>query len=412
MVMFLKEVATHSKSLIFLLICTYVLLSPLGDLIRLSDVFFVSDMRLTSLIGMLIIILGFTSGSYAIGLAKYPFSIFFVAMVLICQISIAAYNLFPVGFHLSKDIYNLLYVFLLFVTVLGLEINKQQIVQIIVLFLGSLSISSFMSVLDYFSVVDFEFVNNNLSFTYILGAERSSMTGFFYSRTSLSMYLLLGFALISSLLTVLQNRRYLLCAWCCLGVLLISILLTYSRSLLISSVITITYIAWASGLFRNRMIRLLIFAGFSIVIFRLYNSTYNASDLVRVQSFIEVIKLIPESPIGNGTFWPYLQNIGRINPHNSYVYIFSISGIFGFVFFCLFAYPIIKLLVNKRSFTEETAFLSFIVGWGVYQLFHTAISFSSFWIFLGITLSYCYNYADERRRNNNSENQDVIVKLI
>ena len=113
---------------------------------------------------------------------------------------------------------------------------------------------------------------------------------------------------------------------------------------------------------------------------------------IRLNAYIYTFVSILSNPLGTG--YGLVEDIkySMINPHNSYLYIIVLSGIYSFILFCLFMFPLIKSFFHLDKKDEDKYLFLILFCWLFSQFFHHTLNSTFGWCFMGILVSYLNTY--------------------
>ena len=86
----------------------------------------------------------------------------------------------------------------------------------------------------------------------------------------------------------------------------------------------------------------------------------DSSFRLRINAISQTFQSIAGNPFGTGYKVIDDPRYGMMNPHNSYLSIILMSGIYGFILFIIFLLPIIKNFIDEKK-SNFSLFLSLIL---------------------------------------------------
>ena len=406
-----------------LLYCLFFIL-PFGNVAELDWVPILgTKAKLQTIIGIIYILLGVASGLIFRGLYKYPSTLFFIGLILILTTS----TIINVGlvetFQVPKNTFYPFYLIFLFLISAGLDINKQKVMFILFAFLTSMFFTTLFSILDFWGLISIDALNKELSYTTFLGYNFECLSGYFNTRTSYAF--LISMALTTTLfclqlkinknqsninyhnsffvgpvqliikLRSINSKNYYYPLYCVFFVFLYAGFATHQRALILTLTFIILIIFYIK--FKKHLIKFIIFSfcllfvPLTIIIFTgdTYDFNFNNSTFrIRLYGYIYSFVNIPANPLGTG--YGLIEDIkySMINPHNSYLYIIISSGIYSFILYLLFMFPLLKGFFRMEKNDQDRYLFLILICWFLSQIFHNVINSSFGWCFMGILVSY------------------------
>lgn len=411
----------YKKKLAFSILCLLIFVLPFGRLFEITWIPIIeSGGKLQTLIGICYVSLGVLSGLFVKGVKRYPLVILFFAFILLTIVG----NLINVGISdlsdLPKHIIFPFYIILLFSITAGMDITKNKVLFLVLIYFFIIVIISIISILDLTKIININAVNSDISYTNFMGISMPCITGLSSNRTDYAFHIAQALAIFLFLTQLKLNKKisfeylnlipikvklkinkiffFKVFLYLSFTVLIINAFLTHQRSILISFLLT-TLIFWSFKRLKElKYLFLHIFLILCLVLIVIltgdtfkFDFEEDTSFRLRINAISQTFQSIAGNPFGTGYKVIDDPRYGMMNPHNSYLSIILMSGIHGFILFIIFLLPIIKNFIDEQK-SNFSLFLSLIlIIWFVGQLFHTTMYSTFGWCFLGIVVSYFSN---------------------
>ena len=392
---------------ILLLLCTAF--SPWGDLMRFGATTATGGERgITTILALAFTGWGLWSGRTKQAIQTYPTALCFLAFLLVS----GAASLFAsearqaVAFTLSLGVY-----FLVAFSVAGLRLQKQEILQLLTVFAVSSTLMCFVSLIDYFGLVNLYRVNPRQASR---GLEVANLLGPFYSQTAMGAHLSLAFPIPCAFIFFrTDNKIYQKLFWVlCFATISLAGILTYSRGLIVSFVIVMGYLFYVGKQIKGKnfwyknLVTVSLTAVITIILFqvclpnqyeallvRLNDTTPTAiqnsdSDKARFGGLESTLNDLAESPWGVGFSDSQYQIGARLekkNAHNTLVDVLRAGGYLGLVLFLMFIGPIFIKSFQFVNPQIETPLFSALASFFFYGLTHTIFGTLFAWILAGVS---------------------------
>ena len=414
----------YQQNIAFPILCILLFTLPFGSAFQVPWIPFIGEKaKLQTLLGFSYIGFGILFGLFIKGFKSYPYSIFFFVSIFLMIIG----NLINAGISdfldISKHCIFSFYIISMFLISTGIKISKKRLIFILLIFYLIVVFISLCTIIDLIGIVDFKKINQQMTPSSFFGFILPSINGFSSSKTDFSFIVALAIAINLFLIKIDFNKKnvnknlvfkylsfvfkktkffvkktshlYYINNFCFL-ILIITAILTYQRAILISillSVITVKFLKKIKIRKLNLSLFIIFISIFLILIFSTsetykFNFQDDASYRIRMNAYVQTFLSIKNNPFGIGYGLIEDEHYGMINPHNSYLFLILISGIYGFILFLMFIFPIFKELYYQRN-NPFTSYLSLIILiWFFGQLFHTTIYSTFGWCYMGILVSY------------------------
>lgn len=400
-----KDLVTR-YSYYFLLIIA--LCSPWGELFRIGTSDESSGRGVTTICGIAIIGLSFIVGKGFRTVHSRPVLVSFPAFVLLAVIAtigqkaLTTENLVPA---ITQAAY-----WAFAVAVLALRLDEHNSRFFIRLYAFSATGMALASLLDYWGVLSLPRFNEVYSgFTLEGSIVGRDLIGPFDSRSALAAYLALAWPVPFMELLYPSKVRPRLSAlfWgTVLCVLSLAVFFCTSRSLFITVACVGIYAFFCSGGRRRLKLVLFSFVSVAVAVLVFQNafpdqvkivsqrvSTLRRSEVVeagghvRIDAFLITIEDLHENPFGMG--FGLIEELG-LNAHSTFTDYLRPAGPFGFLLVCVFMWPPIKVLGQKKREPAAKVLGASFVGVLSCGIAHSMASMIAGWAVIGILYNFAF----------------------
>lgn len=362
---------------------------------------------ISTLVILLIVVLGIFSRDFASGAIKVQRKIFLLVFFALTLISTV---LSDTPEKLSSDFINLVVYFLLIFVIVGTKPSFREITKIVKLLLFSTVLMALCSLLDYLNFISIPHFNKSISNVFVDDSFVFDLTGPFQIRTDLAYHI----ALISilPLLFIFLRKQILLSKVGYILMFMILVVTAYfsnTRSIFLSLVLSICYfIVLQIKSFKGiKFITALFFCAVILIL-----ATYNLqgesglflrdlgsqSDYTRLYAFKTTVYDVIKMPVGAGLGRPYIEEIRQYKDvHNSFTYLLRAGGFIGFISLLIFFFrPLLKKIFSFNILLSESIIILPILSLLIFGVFHTSIQVPTFWVLTGIAFSF---HLEQKRYN-------------
>ena len=388
------------------LLLALAVLVPLGDIGRLGrSTHDGAEPGLTTLITVVIIGLGLAGGHCLNAVRRYP-----ALLLLLLFITLGVFASLGVsddGAAVSMSIRMIGYA-LVAAAVIGVGMHADDVARTVGWFALSSALVAVLSLIDYFLWLDVPVINDRLVYREIGPNSIRSVTGPFYSQTTVAanVAMALPIALCLALQRSVSALNRLGWAAAVFALSLVGIL-TYSRGLVLSSFVAGVYVlVQVTRPFRPgqlaRLAAIVILAGASmrVVAPELLSAFLVRAELIRPQHVVEsehdMLRLyaaqatlsdVSRAPLGAGFTNPSITAFGEVNVHSNFTFALRAGGALGIFFLLVFFAPLAAHALRAGAPRIELAVFASLASFGTYGLAHTTIGFVFGWVLLGIAAS-------------------------
>ena len=401
---------SHTKVIIFGLLLTSAALSPWGHLLRLGRIEGESALGATTVLAVLIIALGLMSRLTEKGFASYSVALFFLLFLIVGAVASAWASSSDSGLWMAVLLAGYL---LLALTVAGLRLDPPKVLLLMAVFAASTALMSLLSLIDYFGLLVLPVINEGSRSVVSLGSGQviTDLSGPFLRRTTLAVYLAMALPIAAGLMMSLEARTRQRLFWSgALIVLTLTVILTFSRMLLISVAAAAAYIAYATWLgsatqpLMRRgaavggivLLSVGLLASFQPQRFEAFahrtqsllpaTIAANRDDLLRINALTQTWDDLSEAPFGLGFTRVDVAGQRGASVHSNVTMVLRAAGPLGFILVALFALPVFRRSLRICDATEFTLFAA-LISWAIYGLGHTTIATLFAWVMVGIGFS-------------------------
>ena len=395
------------------LITLFLFAYPWGNWIELNLLNIVTNRGISSILMLLIIVIGILNGNFTRGLILYNKIIYLVIFIVFCVFG----TIISGQLDSSFTIISFITYFLLIFIVLGLDLSLFQISNFVKILFYSTILMVIISILDYHSLISISGLNNskfnsyNTTYGWI-----NDLTGPFNSRTHFANHLSLVIFL-PLIFLINYKKKFTIKSFFYLIVFLMlgyAAILCHSRSIIVSAFLTFLLyliINRKFNFFKSIIFIALIFLLittvntdiFEILIhrFSLFD-TSNDNDGLRYMSFLQTLNSLLQNPIGYGFSTPYSELLKEFKDvHSNITYLLRAGGFIGVICLLIFFKPIIKKIITFRITKREQFIYIPILSFLIFGLFHTNITTSSFWFLISFTFAMMHLNYNANKINKN-----------
>lgn len=387
------------------LYCLVFFIIPFGPASDIGQSIFGLSIKITHLVYISIFLLGsyyltFERKKFYLSNLEIVTYLFFILYLGSYLISLNLQNNFNSSLHV------IIISFLIIITA-NISWEKKSITNMIFIFLIAQTLISFLTIVDYFKLIDLNFLNKSPSANPFFDiANVITATGPFNSRTPFVMYLLL--ACVSSLFLAMNvDRKLIILLIFSFLINLICGFMTISRSFII--VLLIVLVIYFSLKYKNKSkflnfyskekilfyflififtitIPLIIF--FMSGVFNVEGMPFRPGDMKRVWANLIVLDDIFNSfyPFQSEDK-PWVMDFGRVGFHNIFGFIMHKTGLLGCLCFLFMIFNIFNLLTKTHNKDSNFLLVFLILSWLLYGMFHSIINITLLWIIFGFLIS-------------------------
>lgn len=400
----------NSNKILCTLCSIFLILYPWGHFIELNLLGIESTRGISSLLMILIIVIGILNGYFTRGLRLYDKIIYPFIFIVFSVFG----TLISGQLDSSFTILSFITYFLLIYIVLGLDFSMFQILHFIKSLFYSTLLMVLISILDYHNLINISSLNNSSfdSFNETTGWIYD-LTGPFRSRTHFANHLSL--VVLLPLVYLNNEKKYFsfksIIFYTAFLIFIYASILCHSRSLVVSVFLTFVFYLIINRNFQS--LKLIVLSILIILIVINLNTSLfevlslrlssfdisNKNDGIRYSSFIQTLNDLQDNPIGYGFSEPYsflLKDVKDV--HSNVTYILRAGGVLGSICLLIFFNPIIKKIIKFRITKREQFIYIPVFAFLIFGLSHTNITTSSFWFLIALTFSMIHiNYKTNKR---------------
>lgn len=414
----------------FLLLCGYVALAPFGTLFRFSN----SETSLG--ISSIILICLITINLKRIIPLFLKSKIFILLSFLIFWISIV--NVY------SQEIYTgyihlvCLLIYILFsASITRIYFSLYRLKIIFILLAVSMLLSAFITLIDFWNIINIQFVNKLHIVTKITGESVYQVSGFFLRRSAMAAYFSIILPAFFILFITLNNSLLKSLFIFSFFISFIVLIFTHNLAGVVSIILTcMLYIFFGYQVKFLKKISKIASVALTVTFFTTIITTefpevvevylvrigvhYSVPDVSipskeltkqiesddeRIYLFKQTIASLAQNPFGHGLSQLTDEYYGNVDPHNILSQFIWSSGIFFFFWVGLFAYTVIKVLRVRPGYMKNGLKPYFdaakfgLLSWLICGMAHNIIFTGLAWAFLGLALNIRYQSLATSNRN-------------
>jgi hypothetical protein len=408
------------ESLTLILSYLYAFLSVLGNLTRFgADE---SSLGVTTLILVFIVILNLKT-SFNLVFKNNIYVLFSSLCLWWLFTSIFSFNIMQSYIQLAQFIFYPLFS----AAIYNLNWSKSRIKNVLLFFMIGAFVSSSLTIVDFFNVIDIPGVNDTLSGKITGDGVVLQANGPFFRRSAMAAFfsIVIPFCAFIVIRNGGSNTLVQFLAICTLILTVISLMITGNRAAILSSFLSIVIISLVMSNSKVKLFKqFVIFTSFILLIFsflsaylpdqvlvykELFGFAYSydgenisKSDEIRTLLFLHVLKSLIQNPLGHGfsNIYGFYGN-DDADPHNLITQILWASGVIGFFWIAVFIkvfYSKLKLVFIESDFSDtklkDLLIILFagILSWFFCGMTHMILATGAIWLFFGVFLRAIKNY--------------------
>lgn len=397
------------RKIALLLAGLYCFFIPFGDVLRRGEE---ASLGLASLL-----IAGFVLISinrHMLAALMHPLALVLSAMIFLSVVGLISYpGNFVAG--LTRTAATYFYVVVL-VAAVSIETRGDELDRIINFLVCGMLVASTIAIVDSLGFYKFSFLKDAATASKVDGQQIEQAGGFFSRRSAMAAVYAVAVPLMA-VIGLKKNTLVMRCLYLAASsVSWIALFLTHNRSgvLAIVAVVLWYIVYYSEGSLAKRLgssLITVVVAGAFFAVVSIYFSEdlfvyveklsflvekdgeASRSDASRIYFFIEAIKSLGSSPLGNGFTLMYTDLYGFKSPHNIITYLIWATGVLSFVWLPLLFVQFKKSLRSNRYKTSSSEFYVLAIKLGVISFMlnnmtHNSFNTGIFWLLLGLGIGH------------------------